>query len=203
MKSARRLLCVAALAAAALVAVSVVPASGAQRCAPKGAKTKAKNSKMRVFALGGKVYGCLISTGKAVPIVTGGSVEGFTIRPLVLTRGLFVGFSDNELGEDSVISTVSLYNLKTGKRAYSKQVAQDGARVPGMVVNGKGSMAWMEDDPDDPPQYPTTVVAFDSQGRRTLDSSFAINTRSLRMSSDGTRVNWTNGSEQKSASVSP
>jgi hypothetical protein len=206
--SALRISSAAALAIAALLLASAVPAGAATKCNPKGSRTLANNSVMRVYkgrSSGDttKVYGCLLKTGKAVLIDSTNDPFGFSLKPLVLTRGLAVGFSDNEGGGDSASSTVKVYNLKTGKRALSAPTKTDGSEVSGMVVNGKGSLAWIENDPDTPLHHPTLVRAFDSQGLRVLDTSLEIDTRSLTISKTGTLVSWTNAGTTKSASLNP
>lgn len=207
MRSAR-LSTVAALAIAALLLASAAPAGAAKKCNPKGSRTLTKNSVMSVYKGRSskdttKVYGCLVKTGKAVLIDSTNDPFGFSLKPLVLTRGLAVGFSDNEGGGDRASSTVKLYNLKTGKRALSAPTKTDGFEVSGMVVNGKGSMAWIENDPDTPLHSPTLVRSFDSQGLRVLDTSLDIDTRSLTISKSGTLVTWTNAGTKKSASLNP
>ncbi len=199
--------------AGALAALAFAgPAEAAAACSKTNSRTIAKNSVMRIYkvqhaGLYGEddFYGCIFKRNKSVLIDSNNNPQGFSLRELVLTRGDFVAFFDDQASDEG---QVEAWNLRTGKRTINDSIVPGSPtagdpEVSDLVANGNGSIAWIAKDDNSPPAFPTTVQAHDGKGQRTLDTGAGINSVSLTMASNGLSVSWIDNGVQQSAPISP
>jgi hypothetical protein len=214
------LLALAVVAGLALGQVSnAAAASGG--CTPNGSKSVAKNQDVRIFTTtkvtknGPLVsyYACVYSRGVAVfmdSLSPSGNSNGArrsafggpTSEPPYYINAPFVAWVEPASGPVQPDDTILLFNLKTGKKVYDSMGT--GTNVTGLVLNSRGSAAWILDQNQSGPQFlPPEVQKFDSGGVTTLDSGYNMAKGSLALSGSGSTIYWINAGVVKGAPLNP
>jgi hypothetical protein len=190
----RRLIATAALAAATIAATAApaAPAAAASRdraadCHFDGARNYQRFSRIRVFTIDGRLFGCLTDVGRKHRLDTG-KMRGHSsaTRKAVFGAGDWIGYPARDRdGRARVRAT----NLRTG----SGHGAAAGATVTALVVNFDGTLAWIAGD---------QVRAKPAAGStRSLGSDRAIDRRFLGLELEGCAVTWMAGGEQRSSGI--
>lgn len=188
---------------------SGVDAYGAS-CSASHSTTLASSSKARIYkknvGTSGKTnyYGCWRATGRRTLLSQNiGEADfsfAFTLPKLAGRYAAFSSTDVNSAGEGG--TTVFVFNLRTRHETVSEQIRPTGSLIDpvewstdGLVLTKHGFIAWIASS-----SSAKSVSAFDSSGRRELDSGADIDTSSLTRS--GSVVSWTKGGVTQSATLS-
>jgi hypothetical protein len=182
-------------------AVAAVPAgaSGASKakpCQPKRSTTIARNSKVRVYEVGGfnrTVFGCTLRNGKRIAIGAYSSCEcsiGDEPQPRVWVDDEAVAVNAYECPPDGSPCTgnVAAYDLR--HRVTKYRDSAPGGFVSDLVIKPNASFAYISGD---------TVRKADTAGTGQLDPGPAIETGSLARA--GSIVYWTKAGAPFSAKL--
>lgn len=202
------------LAALAILACSSCGSAAASgdRCAAKGEKLIAQTSTARLYRIGDpagtrevRYFICGRSNGHRYR-VDGNDSEDY-VSKRIATNGNYVLFAlIGHAGEDLGTLHPTVLNVATGhKQAYNTS-AEDFStlKLTALAVNAQGAAAWVYE------QFPLDagegirqreVQKGDANGFAVLDQGLGINPASLTL--NGTSLTWTDGGQQRSATLTP
>ena len=113
-----------------------------RRCTPRRSRTVTASAVARVFELpNNELYACLYSRPRSVFVGTTDDCDEDSIGRDHVLAGRFVAWVRQECRVTVDAETVHVDDLKTGERVHATQA--DGVLVRRLVVNTKGSVAWI------------------------------------------------------------
>ncbi len=210
-----------AFGALAFAGVDSSPAGESPGCGPAGARTYAENGYVRVYRRNARkpMYACSKRTGARVQLDAPSSDD--TAFPTVAVHRWWVVYAhtqvDTTVDVDAVYTRVELLDGRSFERGYDASLVrsvsadrQDPAKVGSIVVNAKGSFAWISCRSDEARARPEPECvrpgSFDRVWRRDathvkrlLDQGRRIDPKSLRLR--GTRIRWLDGGEWQKAKL--
>jgi hypothetical protein len=140
---------IAAIAALALVAGASSAGASSQACVPGGFEALRASGPARVYTNGSALFGCLGTRTTRL-----GTLRGTTPFParrvaLYALSARYVGIDTVDMGVDTLASTVTLFDLATGRQIASapatspERAAESFSTVAAMKVDGIGVLAWV------------------------------------------------------------
>jgi hypothetical protein len=140
---------IAAVAALALVLGASNAAASPQACVPKGFETLRASGPARVYTDGSALFGCLGARTTRLGMLR--ATTPFPARRVVLyaLSARYAGVDKVDMGVDTLASTVTLFDLKTGRKVGSAPAttgppaAESFSTVTTMRVNSVGVLAWV------------------------------------------------------------
>jgi hypothetical protein len=124
-----------------------------RRCAPRRSRTVAATAGARVFELANnEMYACRYNRPRRVFVGTTDDCSDDSIGRDHVLAGRYVAYVSQECRVTTDDETVLVYDLNTGRRLHAGAAAtgestqpafRQGALVRGMVMNSKGSVAWI------------------------------------------------------------
>ena len=171
------------------------PAAGQAPCGPRAARTLAQDTRVRVYVIGGQVFGC--ARGQRSRYALGQvttCLRGALVGP-VKAAGVRVAFAVKRCGVDTGTSQVIVRRLDDGRTISASPAtstplgAESYVTVSSLVLAGNGSVGWITQAGSivSHRQF-TEVHARDSRGARVLDSSPGVAPRSLALT--GSQLRW-------------
>jgi hypothetical protein len=182
-------------------------AAAGRTCGPSAGETLARDSRARVYALSGSVYGCTVSGRHAYRLGSAArTIREGRVGPVALA-GIDVAFGLTSYGVDTGSAQVVVRRLSDGRQLHSDPAVSRFAAVEAyqsvdaVVVKADGAVAWIAAEQSIVRHAGTTEVQkHDSRGRALLDQSAGIDTRSLRL--HGSRLSWRDGGRTRTATLS-
>jgi hypothetical protein len=140
---------IATVTALALVAGASSAGASSQACVPKGFEALRASGPARVYTHGSALFGCL--GARTTRLGTLGGTSPFPARRVVLyaLSSRYVGVDTVDMGVDTLASTVTLFDLATGRQVASapattgEPAAESFSSVTRMKVNRIGVLAWV------------------------------------------------------------
>jgi hypothetical protein len=173
-------------------------------CDKLGARTLLQTKRVRIFTEGGRLYGCLYSTGRIVKLTQGGGIDP-TLGEVALA-GRYIGFEIESAGpDDGPYADLFVQDLRTGriKRATNSVDPSSGffyGDVRKLVLTRKGAIAWIvrpySNRGNFKPLPLLQVQKLDRNGPRLLDAGTGIKAKSLKLTRP--RVTWRHGNTRHS-----
>jgi len=191
-----------------IVALALAATAGAApaSCVPAAAKTLRASGAARIYSEDSVLYGCLGARRTRLGTLRGTVPFPATRIALYSLSGAYAGIDTAQMGVDTFNSTVSLVDLRTGARIATapgstpERRAESFITVRAMVVDPKGTLAWIGERSAIGVPHPTYEVHALNAGRnRLLASSAAIAATSLRL--HGETISWRDGGHTRSATL--
>lgn len=181
-------------------------ATASAQCGPSGAHTLAADSRARVYASGGSVYGCANSSGHSYLLAANQSRLGQPRVGKIALAGVDAAYSETSHGVDTASATVTVRRLDTGRTlrslaATTQPVGPESFQsVDSLVVKADGSVAWIVVAPSIVRHSSQIEVdRADRRGEATLDTGRGINSSSLRL--NGSSLSWRDGGTLRSSTL--
>jgi hypothetical protein len=196
----------------AVTGVLLVPGVAQARespCGPSGARTLAANRVARVYVQGVGVYGCSRANSRTYTLGSSTVGPGQTRVVAVALAGPVAAYGLSTFGVDTVSATVVVRRLTDGKQLVQRPAfvgvlpPEFTVLVESVVVKRDGAVAWIvEGGSIISAEKTTEVVALSHGHERLLDSTAAgvIDPKSLRLRAS--KLTWTRGGAQRSATLS-
>jgi hypothetical protein len=181
-------------------------ATASAQCGPSGAHTLAADSRARVYASGGGVYGCANSSGHSYLLAPNESRLGQRRVGKVALAGVDAAYSETTYGVDTGSATVTVRRLDTGRTlrslaAMTQPVGPEAFEsVDSLVVKANGSVAWIVVASSIVRHSSQTEVnRADRRGEARLDTGPGIGSSSLRLR--GSELSWSAGGATRTATL--
>jgi hypothetical protein len=188
------------------LALAATAGAAPASCVPAAAKTLRASGAARIYSEGSVLYGCLGARSTRLGILRGTVPFPATRVTLYTLSSAYAGIDTAQMGVDTFSSTVSLINLRTGATLATapgtapERRAESFITVTAMVVDAKGTLAWIGERSAIGVPHPTYEVhTLNAARNRLLAASATIASTSLRL--HGERISWRDGGHTRSATL--
>jgi hypothetical protein len=173
-------------------------------CGPPAARTLAGNAVARVYASGGKAYGCARGTRSYELGMTGYSIGAPHIEA-VRVAGRIAAYGLRTSGVDTGYATMNVIRLTTGKllaqRPATTRAGVEGFQsIDSLVIKSDGAVAWIATARSiGMPTFIRQLQRLDERGFRLLD--FGPNVAAASLALHGSTLSWKHGTAVRTATL--
>ena len=185
-----------------MLAPAAAAASPSVDCAPSAAKVLRASALAQLYSQGGVLYGCTAARQTRLGALRGTRPAPGTRIALYALAGHYAGLDTAQMGIDTFDSSVSVYDLRSGRRIATapgttpEGRAESFMTVSVIAVNRDGVLAWIGQRSAVGVAQPTYELHLLKAGTNTILATNTVKVANLKLTA--TTIAWTDATGRRS-----